>query len=539
MTASENHEGMAKADGRPLNYAVVCGQMRDELEFRVTLAALLAERESGVMDGIILSTWKGEIDKIPGLREELEQYGIGIVESVAPTLVSSGNTLAQNKALYNGLKQVPDGAAVLKLRTDRTTSAVRQFRPQLEVGPLPALSFGALGPVFSRRVAAFAVVATACFYASDFSYYGMKEDLLQMAHFDSRYDALYRGFGAEHRLWTQPFLLKHPRLTDLFENTNVMGISTWAIRAAKEGKPIPDAILRLLTFTWITIRNNFEIIDRRASYEDDISVAGVLGAAPTSGIRPGTVASHFTVSITCINSQEALEHLVSGELPVETELDRQFAALMDDFRARGDVALPTWTPEVKRDLLAMQEDNSAELVIQHSTYTSPHQSEVPVVADAIISDERLAVVIQRELGVVQIPAEHMPGIVEVLGTVRRGVQGVHLYLEIASNLMKHKPWDQKLAHMIGFFLSRAADRGNTEAAALFAWLAFDGAIGDFKRELAVKWARTAATKENPLGQYVFARMLEAGWVPPGERHSAAHWDARAAENGFTPELLAY
>ena len=90
--------------------------------------------------------------------------------------------------------------------------------------------------MFERRVAAMAVVATAPFYAADFAFYGLKQDLLKMVHFEGIYNSLFRGFGAERRLWTQVFLHAYPRLAEVFERVNILGLSIHILRAAQIGQ---------------------------------------------------------------------------------------------------------------------------------------------------------------------------------------------------------------------------------------------------------------------------------------------------------------
>ena len=49
-------------------WAVICGAVRQEFELYNVIALLCEWRAKGMIEGIVLSTWKGEIDQIPHLR---------------------------------------------------------------------------------------------------------------------------------------------------------------------------------------------------------------------------------------------------------------------------------------------------------------------------------------------------------------------------------------------------------------------------------------------------------------------------------------
>ena len=44
-------------------WAVVCGNIRDELDFKLTISKLIQLRAENKIQHILLSTWRGEIDK--------------------------------------------------------------------------------------------------------------------------------------------------------------------------------------------------------------------------------------------------------------------------------------------------------------------------------------------------------------------------------------------------------------------------------------------------------------------------------------------
>lgn len=64
-------------------WAVICGNIRDELDFKLTLTRMVELRLEGKIQHIVLSTWKGEIDKYAGLREQLAYLQVYLIENPA------------------------------------------------------------------------------------------------------------------------------------------------------------------------------------------------------------------------------------------------------------------------------------------------------------------------------------------------------------------------------------------------------------------------------------------------------------------------
>ncbi|MEX0314467.1 MAG: hypothetical protein AB3N18_09845, partial [Allomuricauda sp.] len=296
---------------RHKNFALVSGLLRDELEFKCTFKRLLELREAQVISGIVLSTWEGELDKYCGFKTQLLDHGVSIVEGRMPP-PSWGNTWAQTKALDQALRIIPDDAMVLKLRTDRTSHLLKAFLPLLETGPVAATNFGALEPIFSHKIHALAVVASLPFYAADTAYYGLKSDLENLVRYDSRFDAIFHGFGPEYRLWTQPFHDKFPELGSVYEKINPRGLSTLLVEAAQRNLSIPDAIIHLYTFYWANLYNNISIVDKHPYSGESVGINQTLSGS-SSGIRTGFVGSQtFSVKVAVFNNQDVLRRLMTN-----------------------------------------------------------------------------------------------------------------------------------------------------------------------------------------------------------------------------------
>lgn len=522
------------------NYALICGLVRDELEFRITLSQIVEARSEGLFDGIVVSTWYGEIDNIPGLRDLLAELSVILVESYPPKFKVSGNAWAQHKAMLMGLRAIPDGAAVWRVRTDRTAHLLKAFRPCLEAGPAARREFGNIPPVFDRRVAAMAVVATVPFYAADFAFYGMKEDLLRMTHFEGVYDSLLRGFGAEPRLWTDPFLKAFPRFLELFERLNILGMSTHLVRAASEGDEIPEYLLYFLTFYWILLYGNIHVIEDRGAPTPPLTLRGVFGGEPCGALRIGAVASKFTVRMSLFNSQEALDQLVEGRFEDDSALARRYREILAELGERGMAALPQWG-QAQDDLFGAWQPKlpDVELMQRQSRVSRPSDTAVPDKAGetAVLSGVHFRQMLQRDSGVTEVDDRIMALVAEKLALTKHGFDTGKIYNMIATEIFKSACDDRSWKQLGGFFLLRAAERGNIEAAGRYSWLVYSGRLEAENRDQATRWGGVAAVKEDPLGQYTCSLMCQHGWFGDDRKSEAGDWLEKAKANGFTPALL--
>lgn len=107
-------------------WALITGTIRIDLYFRIAMIRLCDLRARGVIEKIIFSTWDDEIDKIHGLRKELKELGIILVETpyIDEFVTGKFNGVGylsyerQREVIANGIKKIPNDVFVLKLRTD-------------------------------------------------------------------------------------------------------------------------------------------------------------------------------------------------------------------------------------------------------------------------------------------------------------------------------------------------------------------------------------------------------------------------------------
>ncbi len=91
-------------------WAVICGLVRDESAFVKKLDTLTAWRRTGAIDGIVFSTWMGELDRYPAVAAAYAAGAFTLVETEQPQLKAPGHFIHQMKSLYYGLQAVPSDA---------------------------------------------------------------------------------------------------------------------------------------------------------------------------------------------------------------------------------------------------------------------------------------------------------------------------------------------------------------------------------------------------------------------------------------------
>ena len=170
-------------------WAVMCGAIRQEFELFATLAMLCDYRSKELLEGIVISTWKGEVENIPGLREKLEQLDIYIVElepldEKLKTVINIGYARQAYQLKY-GLDFVPNDVFILKCRTDYSIDQVNwagdilNDKTDFTVGTHGALQMGV-----QYRIAVYWYPADMPFLLNDVGFVGYKLDLYKMVDFE-------------------------------------------------------------------------------------------------------------------------------------------------------------------------------------------------------------------------------------------------------------------------------------------------------------------------------------------------------------------
>lgn len=168
------------------NWALVTGAVRSELYLRITMVKLCDMRAKGQLEGIVLSTWKGEIAPDSILKNQLTALEIKIVETEAidinAEIVNNVLGLERQRVLIdNGLKIIPFDSFVIRLRTD-FNSDIRVLFDLFDQEQYDdyALEYGKFPVNFKYKIYVREYCAKHIFYPNDRFFYGQREDLKKL-----------------------------------------------------------------------------------------------------------------------------------------------------------------------------------------------------------------------------------------------------------------------------------------------------------------------------------------------------------------------
>lgn len=209
-------------------WAAVCGAVRDELDVRLMLDYLLRCRETGTIQGIVFSTWTGELEKAPDIAELLKTNQVTIVKTapidgvVGNIKTNAVNYWRQATQLQRALDVIPADAIVLKTRTDRAMPATRRLVAMLATAdPLPLvetvkqqLNLPAFPAVFQHQVAAFRPRTNRAFQFTDFAFMGYSQDLRKMLNFEVAEFYFSRYLNANMLFFIVAFVRDYPIIKD-------------------------------------------------------------------------------------------------------------------------------------------------------------------------------------------------------------------------------------------------------------------------------------------------------------------------------------
>ncbi|MDT2662060.1 hypothetical protein P7E02_19425 [Enterococcus hulanensis] len=212
-------------------WAVVCGAVREELDLRLAINKLLEMRESGIISGILLSTWEKEFDRFPEMRKQLEDNEIRIIEQrplesrmdIART--NSINYMRQALQFQAALDQLPEDCFVLKARTDRSLHQILQIEPQLFKEP-KKVGFSSdrmnkeMPHIFDYKITIFNARIQRIFNFSDFVFWGHISDVRKFINFNLAELNFNRDLVANTQWFLYPFIEEFPIIRDYFRFIN-------------------------------------------------------------------------------------------------------------------------------------------------------------------------------------------------------------------------------------------------------------------------------------------------------------------------------
>ncbi|TGD18166.1 hypothetical protein [Levilactobacillus suantsaiihabitans] len=211
-------------------WAMVCGTIRDQVDFSLIMDYLLRCREKGIIQGIVVSTWVHEFDGLGDLQMHLALNNVDVIQSptneglVGNMQANSVNYWRQAKQMQAALDRIPPEAIVLKTRTDRALPATKKLIAMLaEPDPLPLVSDRAqatgitqLPRVFDHQIAIFKARTGRILQFTDFAFMGYSRDVRKLVNFDISDFTFTRGLVANIQFFIYPFIRDYPVIRDYY-----------------------------------------------------------------------------------------------------------------------------------------------------------------------------------------------------------------------------------------------------------------------------------------------------------------------------------
>ncbi|KRK94840.1 hypothetical protein FD25_GL000817 [Levilactobacillus acidifarinae DSM 19394] len=195
---------------------------------------LLQCRRKGIIQGIVLSTWSGEVEKIANLGQQLVANNVATVTSNfeeinrEKTFSGSDNYWRQAKQLQAALDLIPEDAIILKTRTDRAMPTTRRLIQMMdEPEPLPYVTkvqeernLTNLPREFEHQIIIFKARTGRLLQFTDFSFMGYQQDVAKLINFDVSSLYFKRGMVANIQFFIYPFIRDYPVLRDYYRAIN-------------------------------------------------------------------------------------------------------------------------------------------------------------------------------------------------------------------------------------------------------------------------------------------------------------------------------
>ena len=270
---------------------VVCGAIRQPIEFKLIMSKLIGLRESEIINKIIVSTWVDELKTHGSLKNELLDHGIDIIETSCPEHGGVGNSLRQKKALLSGLNKCPESSLVLKVRTDKCYKIIDQFAEYMKNESLPYSN--STYSCFSKKIVVQDASVAIPFLISDKVFLGFKEDLLLLTDSSANIDSEFCNastIGAETRWFIEPFLRNYPALRYFYTFFSNRSVSTVFIKSVRNGEIdlFPKQILSYIFLYYRLLSENFCLVDTRKRKNVDEFMDLISTSQNTAFIRVDT-----------------------------------------------------------------------------------------------------------------------------------------------------------------------------------------------------------------------------------------------------------
>lgn len=254
-------------------YVLFTGQLRTPALFERSLADLLELQAEGFIEGVIFSTWKGELRRAGFTVEK----NLIVIESELIADTGTGNYKAQMKHYIEGLNYIykfSKDCFVLKTRPDIHIS--KEF-----IKKIINLNLNIdrkLTKIFNYKIWVSWFEITKPFYLEDSYFFGEINDMFKLYNLSSIYTRKNLGQGITHiRRFSFPFLDYFPILAEFINNKSALSTNLGTnYNLDKLPHTQRKYIVNLLATYYFILKNYFIVISEKDaiffSSKEDASV---------------------------------------------------------------------------------------------------------------------------------------------------------------------------------------------------------------------------------------------------------------------------
>lgn len=275
-------------------WAVVCGALREEFEFYTTIALLCDYRAAGLIDGIVISTWKNELSRIDGIADKLSKLDIHIVEleEIDPSVdqYANINFIRQSYQLSQGMKATPDDVFILKCRTDFSVEWIKRYRTLLESNiDISVEKHGNLSFGISYKISVLGNNnAVPFFLFCDICFLGYKTDLMRISTFEMNILSMGEKIMPDVLFYLNIFINQFPIIREFYSAVDFFAFKraklfNWIKKSDIENNGMPGILNKFFALYFIILKCCIYFIFEKRSQCPNVKLSDYFLMKPQNG----------------------------------------------------------------------------------------------------------------------------------------------------------------------------------------------------------------------------------------------------------------
>lgn len=237
---------------------IICGLVRNADQLMCKVTNYFDWHNAGFVCEIVYATWIGEIDRYPGLRKQLQEHAVTLLEIEEPRLIlKGGHQLHQMVAFHYGLSALEDrDQFVLKTRVDLADNHEIMLY-EFEHGTEAVDDFGAFG--LRNRILVENAQMFYPFLCGDAQFFGRISDLRKLVNMSAEMEVTMNRLAVEQTFFFEPF--RRSRMFRRHFYWNLPHISEIADRREQQLKQVwaSESIQLAIKGWWVVLNSYFKV----------------------------------------------------------------------------------------------------------------------------------------------------------------------------------------------------------------------------------------------------------------------------------------